>query len=132
MDTSSATADSSLFDRIGGSAAVTSLVDDFYKRVTADPELSPYFKGVAMEKLRRMQFEFFSAALGGPEKYTGRSIVHAHQTHRINLQAFQRFVAHLFATLERYPLSEQERYDIITRINLYTNDVVSAGTGIVG
>jgi hemoglobin len=120
------------FDRIGGAAAIASMVDEFYARVTADPELAPYFSGVAMDKLRRMQFEFFAAALGGPGHYSGRPIVHAHQTHRITLQAFQRFVAHLFDTLARYPLSEQDRYDIIGRINLYTNDVVSAGTGIVG
>ena len=122
----------SLFDRIGGAEAVKALVDDFYGRVTRDEALAPYFKNVEMNKLRRMQFEFFSAALGGTVNYTGRPILHAHHGLKITLVDFQRFVQHLFETLAKYPLSEQECYDIIARLNLYTNDVVSAGTGIVG
>lgn len=79
-----------------------------------------------------MQGEFFAAALDGPVQYTGRPIIHAHQHLKIRLVDLQAFVAHLFETLRRYDLKEQECYDIICRLNLYTNDVVSAGTGIVG
>jgi len=121
-----------LFDKIGGAEAVKAMVDEFYRRVTQDPELEHYFRSVEMDKLRRMQFEFFAAALGGTVTYTGRPIIHAHHGLKISLVDFQRFVQHLFETLAKYPLSEQECYDIISRLNLYTNDVVSAGTGIVG
>jgi len=120
----------SLYDRIGGGEAVASMVDRFYARVLADPELAPFFATVPMDKLRRMQLEFFSAALGGPVRYTGRPVVHAHQGVGITLQHFQRFVAHLFETLADYPLTEKDRYDIISRINTYADDVVGL-TGAV-
>jgi hemoglobin len=94
--------------------------------------LAPYFVDVPMDKLSRMHGEFFAAAMGGPVNYTGRPIAHAHQDLRITLAAFQRFVQHMFEALSKYPLSAQECYDIISRLNLYTNDVVSAGTGLVG
>ncbi|MDR3416883.1 MAG: group 1 truncated hemoglobin [Nevskia sp.] len=122
----------SLFDRIGGAKAVRSLVEDFYALVLADPSLAHFFAHADMNKLRRMQYEMFAAALGGPVKYTGRPIVHAHHGLNIALVDYQRFVQHLFDTLAKFPLSEQDCYDIISRLNLYTNDVVSAGTGIVG
>jgi hemoglobin len=122
----------SLYERLGGAEALDSLVGDFYGRVLNDPALAPYFNGVSMESLRRMQSEFFAAALGGPVRYTGRPIIHAHQHLKIRLSDLQAFVRHLFDTLQGYHLGEQDCYDIICRLNLYTNDVVSAGLGTVG
>ena len=130
--TATATKSATLFERIGGERAVRALVDRFYDRVLLDPELAAYFSRVPMDKLRRMQFEFFCAALDGPVRYTGRPIAHAHQGHRITLSAYQRFVHHLFETLESLSLSEQERYEIVSRLNANTDDIVSAGTGMVG
>lgn len=119
----------SLYDKIGGEAAVRRLVNEFYERVLADPSLAPYFRDVSMDKLLRMQFEFFAAALGGEVKYTGRPVVHAHQGHKISLSAFQRFVHCFFETLNPYSLSEAERYEIVSRLNGYANDIVGEGTG---
>jgi hemoglobin len=120
----------SLFDRIGGAAGVAGLVDRFYDRVLADSRLRPYFKGVAMGKLRVMQFEFFSAALGGPVYYTGRPVIHAHQGRNISREHFQAFVEHLLDTLKEYALSDDERYAIIARVNTYADDVISVGVGL--
>lgn len=118
-----------LFDRIGGVPGVTAMVDRFYAHVLGDPKLRPYFNDVAMTKLRRMQFEFFSAALGGPIRYTGRPVIHAHQGRHISREHFQAFVTHLFDTLKDYGLTDEERYAIIARINTYADDVISVGVG---
>lgn len=117
-----------LFEAIGGHKAVASLVDGFYRRVLADPELAPFFVGVPMDRLLKMQGEFFTAALGGPEQYKGRVIAHAHQRLPITRQHFQRFVDHLFETLGGFPLSDQDRYEVIARINLYSDDVIGVGS----
>ena len=121
----------SLYDRIGGAEAVAGMVDRFYAKVIADPDLLPYFDHVALDKLRRMQVEFFSAALDGPVRYTGRPVIHAHHGMHITRQHFQAFVEHLFETLADYPLSEDDRYAIISRINTYADDVIGSGTGPV-
>ena len=120
----------SLFDRVGGDAGVEQLVGRFYTRVLGDPALSPYFANVAMDKLRRMQCEFFCAALGGPIRYSGRPIIHAHQGHGIRREHFQAFVEHLFDTLKDYKLDDDERYAIIARINTYADDVINYGVGV--
>lgn len=132
MNEATTAENATLYERIGGAEVVRKLIDQFYERVVGDPELAPYFKHAPMDKLRHMQFEFFAAALDGPVHYTGRPILHAHQGHHITLAAYQRFVHHLFETLDACHLSEQERYEIVSRLNAYTDDVVSAGTGIVG
>ena len=126
--------EATLYQQIGGAGGITRLVDVFYSRVLADPELKRFFAGVEMAKLRRMQAELFSAALGGPQKYSGRPMVEAHRHLKIGLQDYQRFIRHLFDTLDAagFGLSDQERYEVVGRLNILTDDVMSSGTGLVG
>jgi hemoglobin len=125
--------DATLYQQIGGAGGIARLVEIFYSKVLADPELSGFFANVEMAKLRRMQAELFSAALGGPQRYSGRSMVEAHRHLQIGLHDYQRFVRHLFETLDAagFGLTDQERYEVIGRLNVLTNDVTSA-TGLVG
>ena len=116
-----------LFDRMGGVPGVVRVIDRFYARVLADPNIRPFFDDVEMHKLRHMQLEFFSAALGGPTAYSGRTVHHAHQGRRITREHFQAFVEHLFETLKDCSLSEDDRYAIIARINTYADDVIAGG-----
>jgi hemoglobin len=118
----------SLFDRVGRVPGVTRLIGRFYANVLNDPSLRPYFAGVELRKLQRMQFEFFSAALGGPTAYGGRSMQHAHQGRHITREHFQAFVEHLFETLQECDLTDEDRYAIIARINTYADDVFDTGS----
>ncbi len=118
----------SLFERLGGTPGVNRLIGQFYRNVFADPTLRPYFEGVELDKLQRMQAEFFSTALGGPSAYSGRLMQHAHQGLHIRPEQFQAFVGHLFETLKEHELTEDERYAIISRINTSADDVFSSGT----
>ena len=117
--------ETSLFDRVGGVHGLTRMVGQFYARVLADRALRPHFEGVPLDKLYRMQLEFFSAALGGPTDYSGRTLHHAHQGRGIARAHFQAFVDHLFETLKDFPLTADQRYAIIARINTYADDVIS-------
>lgn len=124
-----------LYEQIGGTEGITRLIAAFYRRVQADPELAPFFKGVKMDKLRRMQLELFSAALGGPVQYTGRPLIEAHRHLKIGLPHYQRFIRHLFDTLDDagFGITDQERYEVIGRLNTLTDEVLSGGgTGLVG
>lgn len=118
-----------LYQRIGGADAVPALVERFYSAVLRDPILKPYFANVALERLKYMQVEVLTAALGGPVRYGGYPITLLHRHLGITLAAFQRFVQILFDVLQQYHLSEQECYDVIGRLDLYSNDVVGADTG---
>lgn len=89
----------SIFDRIGGAAAVTAAVDDFYRRLIADPDLTHFFDGVDMKRLKTHQRSFIAAALGRPEPYLGRSMREAHSHLDISAADFDRVVAHLVETL---------------------------------
>jgi hemoglobin len=89
----------SIYDEIGGSAAVSAAVDQFYERVIADPTLAPYFVGTDMMKLKKHQRAFIAAAVGGPEPYLGRNMAEAHARLAISASDFDRVVGHLVDTL---------------------------------
>ena len=120
-----------LYERIGGAEVVDNLVGEFYRRVLADPKLAPFFERSSMDKLRLMQHEFFSAALGGPVQYTGMPLSEAHFGRGIRRRHFQRFVEILFETLESYDLDRDDVDSIIERVNTYVDDVVG-GIGEAG
>ena len=120
-----------LYERVGGGQTIRELIHEFYDRVLADTELKPFFENTSMGKLRRMQLEFFSAALDGPITYTGRPLSHAHHGRGITKHHFALFVGHLIDTLRDHGINDQDVQGIIGRINTYadeiTGDVGSAG-----
>ena len=82
------TENQTLFERIGGKHVIATLIHEFYDRVVADPELKPFFTETSMDKLRRMQRQFFSAALDGPITYTGKPLGHIHHGRGISRHHF--------------------------------------------
>lgn len=85
----------SIYDRIGGYQAIETVVDDFYDRVLADEELAGFFTGTNMNRLRGKQAEFFAAALGGPDAYTGAPMKQVHQGRGITMHHFGLVAGHL-------------------------------------
>ena len=55
----------SLYDEVGGAAAIDAAVDGFYGKVLADPLLSPLFASMDMTAMRRKQKMFFAAVFKG-------------------------------------------------------------------
>ena len=92
-------AETSIYDAIGGEPALVAVVDDFYMRVTGDPELARFFAGTNMAKLKGRQVEFFAAALGGPQAYTGATMREAHRGRGIGQEHFDLTAGHLIAAL---------------------------------
>jgi hemoglobin len=89
----------SIYTEIGGAPAVSAAVDDFYRRVLADPALAGYFTGSDVNRVKAHQRMFIGAALGGPAGYAGRAIREAHAGLHIRDADFDRVVGHLAATL---------------------------------
>ena len=120
-----------LFERVGGEQMIAEVVDGFYDRVLADPELKPFFRNTSIDKLRSMQREFFGAALDGPVTYTGKPLSHVHHGRGITKHHFTLFVKHLLDTLRDRGINDQDVTDIINRISTYadeiTGDISSAG-----
>ena len=98
----------SLFDRLGGSAAVDAAVDLFYNKVLADTRINDFFKNTDMEKQKRMQKSFLTMAFGGPNTYNGRGMRAAHEkavANGLNDSHFDAVMENLGATLTELGVS---------------------------
>ncbi len=88
-----------LYERIGGTQAVSAAVNLFYKKVTADPLLMPFFEGVDMMRLMHHQIVCLSYAFGGIPEYSGNSMREAHEHLNLKEEHFSAVAQRLKATL---------------------------------
>lgn len=77
-ETVEAVENASLFERIGGEAAVNAAVDVFYRKVLEDYRINRFFATTDMDALIAKQQAFFTMAFGGPNNYTGTDMRNAH------------------------------------------------------
>jgi hemoglobin len=85
----------SLYEELGGRAAIAAVVDEFYARLLGDAALAPLFAGTDLDRLRRHQAAFLVAALGGPNEYRGRGLRQAHAGMNITAAQFGAVAGHL-------------------------------------
>jgi hemoglobin len=70
--------EASLYQQIGGKAAIDAAVNLFYKKVLADDRIKHFFEDVDMVRQHAKQKAFIAAALGGPKKWEGKDMRTAH------------------------------------------------------
>jgi truncated hemoglobin YjbI len=106
-----------LFLRMGGQAAVDTLVDTLYDRIEADEVLRPLF-GRDLAHERANQKRFFAEWLGGPARY-GESayagLVHRHQDVGITRDLAGRWLGHFGRALAVAVASEDDRAPVFAR-----------------
>ena len=89
-----------IYQAIGGRAAVTAAVDGLYRRLLADPQLNSFFPNGVAARHRAYFITIMGEALGGPERYRGPDLVAAHRRLGITNAQFDRTAGHLDATLD--------------------------------
>lgn len=70
---------STLYDRLGGAAAVDLAVEKFYDRVLADERVQHFFAHMDMQRQKQHQKDFMTYAFGGAQDWRGRSMRDAHK-----------------------------------------------------
>jgi len=115
-----------LYHALGDDVGIRSVVDDFYRRVLADPHLSPYFASVDMTALRRHQVAFLSAATGGPKQYSGRTLSDAHAQLGVTGDAFERVVTHLVASLDACGVDAESTSQVVSALAPLRSDIVTS------
>ncbi|WP_027148633.1 group I truncated hemoglobin [Methylobacter tundripaludum] len=91
-----------LYEKIGGEAAVNAAVDIFYRKVLADYRINRFFDNTDMDQQIAKQKAFFTMAFGGPNNYTGQDMRNAHARlvkMGLNASHFDAVMEHLGATL---------------------------------
>lgn len=79
----------SLYDLIGP-AFIENAVAEFYRRAFADVMIGHFFFNSDIKHITAEQTTFATALLGGPQKYRGKSLKHAHKEFIIRPAHFNR------------------------------------------
>lgn len=97
----------SLYQQIGGKAALSAAVDLFYVKVLADERVNHFFEDVNMKTQHEKQKAFLAAAMGAPTPWTGKDMRKAHANLDLRESDFAVIAENLQATLTELKLSEE-------------------------
>ena len=116
----------SIYEQIGGFEALHMVVNDFYERVLADENLAGFFTGTNMSRLKGKQVEFFAAALGGPDPYTGAAMREVHRGRGITMHHFNLVAGHLTESLSAAGVPDDTIGQIIACIAPLADEIATA------
>jgi hemoglobin len=116
----------SLYDELGGAAALDAAVDIFYRKVLSDDRIAQYFEGVDMERQAAKQKGFLTMVLGGPNSYTGKDMRRGH-AHLVGLNDghVDAVIENLGATLTELGVSDDKIARVAALANSVRDDVLN-------
>ncbi len=109
----------SLYERLGGEAAVEAAVVLFYDRLTKMPELLPFFGGKELHDQLQTHISFVMTAFGRPPEGRPRDLAaaHAHLVARgLDDTHFDAMVGVMKGVLDELGVEEQDREEVLGHI----------------
>lgn len=106
----------SLYDELGGEAAIQAALDLFYEKVMGDPRVAVFFDGIDVDRIKAKQHVFFTVAFGGEGAYDGRDMATAHRSavaKGLDDERFDRFLDHFRDTLEELGVPEAKIEEVM-------------------
>ena len=116
-----------LYERLGGYAAIAAVANDLLPRLRTDPQLGRFWAhrgedGVTREK--QLLIDFLCATTGGPMYYRGRDMVLTHRGMRISDSDWTVFLGHAAATLAKFQVPEAEQRDVVAFVQSLKKEIV--------
>lgn len=107
-----------LYERLGASQGIAALVDDIIKNHLENPLIKARFIGSAedperLELFKRRVREFLSAGSGGPNDYTGASMVDAHRSMNISAEEFMAATDDILNALKQHDIDRSTRDEVL-------------------
>ncbi len=119
-----------LWDRLGGEAGVSKIVDDFFTLAAPNPKID-FSRGGKYKptpdqiaKMKRELVEQVSQASGGPLKYTGPDMKSVHKGMGITEEQFDAATADLKKALEKNKVAAEDVKQILDAVASYRKEIV--------
>ena len=122
----------SLYERLGGKAAITAVIDDFVGRCAADARINGKFARTDVPRLKASLVDQVCEATGGPCTYTGRDMHTTHQGMSVTAGEFDALVADLVATLDKFGVPEAEKSELLGALAPMRSDIVEVESSATG
>ena len=124
----------SLYERLGGVYSIAVVVDDFIDRVMADPRLNANpavdeaHHKVPPAGFKYLVTEMVCWAAGGPQRYTGRSMLDSHRHLNITPAEWDAFLDDFRQTLDRFRVPADEQAELRAIVQSTYADIVGGGS----
>lgn len=116
-----------LYEKLGGAAAIDTAVDIFYRKMLSDDRVNYFFDTTDMEKQIAKQKGFLTMVFGGPNNYTGKNMRdgHKHLIERgLNDSHVDIVLEHLGNTLRELGAAETDIQEVAALANSVRDDVL--------
>jgi hemoglobin len=121
---SPATDNRTLYERLGGTPAITAVVERFVAVTGSDPRISVFFTNADVPRLKTMMVQHICELTGGPCKYTGKSMKESHTGMKVKEEHFTAFMDDLAKTLDELEVPAREKGEVLAAFNSLKADVV--------
>jgi hemoglobin len=124
--------EASLYERLGGYAAISAVVDDFAPKLFSDPVVGARFFGMSAdsrEGFRQKNKNLVCNVTGGPCKIISRPAAVAHGGLGIKASEFNIVVQHLVDTLNKFEVPEKEKEELLAIIGTLRPAIVEVEDG---
>ena len=121
----SASAQASLYDRLGGYPAISAVTDDFIKNVAADKRINGFFAHTDIPSFRQKLIDFICVGTGGPCIYIGRDMASAHAGMGVKGRHFNALVQDLGKTLKKLKVPRKEQAELAAILGPMKKDIVT-------
>ena len=115
----------SLYDRLGGEAAIKAVVDEFVANVSADTRINKWFANADIDRLKGNLVNQIGQASGGPQVYTGRDMKTTHAGMGIDDAAFDALVEDLVKALDAAGVQQKEKDELLGILGPMRTDIVT-------
>lgn len=126
------TAGKSLYERLGGRAAIAAVVDTFVSKVAADSRINKKFARSDIPRVKAMLVNQVCAETGGPCTYTGRSMKEAHRNMGVTEGEFNALVEDLTAALRDFKVPDREQNELLGALGTMKGDIVEVQSTVTG
>lgn len=128
--TAAAVTTASLYDRLGGTTAIASVVDGFVANVAGDARINKFFTRVASDTAAMRQFkqklvDQICQGTGGPCTYTGQDMKTAHQGMGLTNADFDALVEDLVKALDSAGVQQKEKDELLAILGPMRTDIVT-------
>lgn len=124
LTVTAAAQEKSLYERLGGEAAVSAVIEDFVARVAADERINKKFARSNIDRVKAKLKEQVCAVTGGPCKYTGLDMKTAHTNMKVTEGEFNALVEDLVATLDKSNVQEKEKSELLAILGPLKDQIV--------
>ena len=108
-----------LFDRLGGTAGITAIVEAVVEEHMNNPAIRSRFlpykeQPERLTAIRQHTVDFFSVGSGGPVTYSGRDMVSTHKGMDISPGEYMHAVDDILRVLDRHEIDDPSKKEVLS------------------